>query len=139
MSTKIFVNLAVKDLEKTKAYFSALGYSFNPQFTDANAACMIIAEDMYAMLLTEPFFKSFLRTTAIADARAVTEVLTALSFESRAAVDAIAEKALAAGGTPAREPEDMGFMYNRPIADLDGHIWEYFWMDPAHITTSDEK
>lgn len=132
MSTKIFVNLSVKDLEKSKAYFTALGYTFNPQFTDANAACMIISDDISAMLLTEPFFQGFLRTTAIADTQDVTEVLNALSYESRAAVDAIAEKALAAGGTPAREPEDLGFMYNRPIRDLDGHIWEYFWMDPAH-------
>lgn len=144
MTTKIFVNLPVKDLEKTKAFFGSLGYSFNPQFTDDKATCMVIGEDIYAMLLTEPFFKSFLRGTDIADTSKATEVLTALSCESKEAVDAIVEKGLAAGGTEARETQDMGFMYGRALRDLDGHIWEYFWMDPAavergeHMETSDK-
>ena len=139
MSTKIFVNLSVKDLEKTKAFFGSLGYSFNPQFTDDKATCMVIGEDIYAMLLTEPFFKSFLRDTDIADTSKATEVLTALSCESKEAVDQMLEKGLAAGGTEAREKQDMGFMYGRALRDLDGHIWEYFWMSQEAVEKGEHK
>lgn len=128
MATKIFVNLPVKDLQKSMDFFGKLGYSFNPQFTDEKAACMVISEDIYAMLLTEPFFQSF-TPKPVSDAQKSTEVLIALSADSRAAVDELANKALAAGGKAAREPQDMGFMYNRSFNDPDGHIWEVFWMD----------
>ncbi|SCK40057.1 VOC family protein [Streptomyces sp. WMMB 322] len=132
MSQKIFVNLPVKDLAKARDFFSRLGYSFNPQFSDENAACLVISDDIFAMLLTEPFFKSFTKKE-IADARTSTETMIALSAESRAAVDELADKALAAGGSPAGEPQDHGFMYGRSFYDLDGHHWEVVWMDPSAV------
>ncbi len=132
MTTKIFVNLAVKDLDRSKAFFAKLGYKFNPQFTDATAASMVISEDIYAMLLTEAKFKEFTRKE-IADASKTTEVLTCLSEDSRAKVDGIVDIALKSGATEAGEPMDHGFMYSRSFNDLDGHIWEYLWMDPAAI------
>ena len=128
MATKIFVNLPVKDLRKSMDFFSKLGYSFNLQYTNDKAACMIISEDIFAMLLMEPFFQGF-TPKPITDAHKNTEVLIALSADSRAAVDDMRAKVLAAGGTEAREPQDMGFMYNRSFNDPDGHIWEIFWMD----------
>lgn len=132
MKTKIFLNLAVKDLERTKGFFGALGFTFNAQFTDDNAACLVISEDIYAMLLKEEFFKTFTKKELV-DATTATEAITALSAESRARVDELVALALAAGGTEYREPEDTGFMYGRGFADLDGHQWEFFWMDPAHV------
>ncbi|MBZ0271355.1 VOC family protein [bacterium] len=132
MATKIFVNLPVKDLARSVEFFTALGYAFNPQFTDENATCMIIAEDIYAMLLVEPFFKNF-TPKPIADATATTEALVALSQDSREAVDEICNKAFAAGGRNYKAPQDHGFMYGWGFEDPDGHIWEHFWMDPAHV------
>ncbi len=132
MGTKIFVNLPVKDLDKSKAFFSALGFTFNPQFTDLTAACMVISDHIYSMLLTEARFKDF-TPKAIADATKTTEVLTALSMDSRAEVDAVYETAIGAGATPNGPPQDYGFMYQRSFNDLDGHIWEIFWMDPAQV------
>jgi predicted lactoylglutathione lyase len=132
MSTKIFVNLAVKDLDRSMAFFKQLGFTFNPQFTDQTAACMVVTDDIYAMLLTHPKFKEFTQKD-IADAHKTTEVLTALSFDSKTKVNEIIDKAVAAGGTEAREPFDYGFMYGRSFNDLDGHIWEVFWMDPSHV------
>lgn len=129
---KIFVNLPVRDLDRSIAFFKALGFAFNPQFTDHTAACMVIGEDSYAMLLTHEKFAVF-TPKAIADATKATEVLTALSVESRAEVDRMVDAALAAGGTEARAPMDHGFMVDRAFNDLDGHIWEIFWMDPAHV------
>ncbi|KAF1068955.1 VOC family protein [Variovorax sp.] len=131
MATKqIFVNLPVKDLDKSKAFFNALGYSFNPQFTDANAACMVVQEgSIHAMLLVESFFKTF-TDKAIADTRTSTEVLLCLSCESRAEVDELVAKAVAAGGTTPRAPQDLGFMYGHGFQDLDGHLWELVFMDP---------
>jgi uncharacterized protein len=129
---KIFVNLPVRDLGRSIAFFKALGFSFNPQFTDETATCMVIGEDIYAMLLTHEKFATF-TPKAIADATKVTEVLTALSVESRAEVDRLVDAALAAGGSEARAPMDHGFMVDRAFNDLDGHIWEIFWMDPAHV------
>lgn len=128
MNKQIFVNLPVKNLEKSKAFFSALGYTFNPQFTDANAACMIISDNnIYAMLLMEDFFKTF-TSKQIANGHEVTEVLTCLSCESRAEVDALVAKAVAAGGKAPRSPQDHGFMYAHGFEDLDGHIWELAYM-----------
>ena len=128
MNKQIFINLPVKDLSKSREFFSALGYSFNPQFSDANAACMIISDNaIYAMLLAEPFFKTF-TGKAIANAHEVTEVLTCLSCDSRAEVDELVAKAIAAGGTAPRAPQDHGFMYGHGFEDLDGHIWELAYM-----------
>ncbi|RKG64251.1 glyoxalase [Corallococcus sp. CA054B] len=130
MGSKIFVNLPVESLDRAVGFFTKLGYSFNPQFTDANATCMVISEDIYVMLLVKPFFKTFIKKE-IADATKTTEVIIALSQENRAAVDALMEKALAAGAKETKDTTDMGFMYQRSFADLDGHQWETFWMDPA--------
>ncbi|MCP3167732.1 VOC family protein [Myxococcus qinghaiensis] len=130
MGTKIFVNLPVESLERSVGFFTKLGYTFNPQFTDANATCMVINEHIYAMLLVKPFFKSFIKKE-ISDATKSTEVIIALTVDSRAAVDALMEKALAAGAKESKEKMDHGFMYQRSFEDLDGHQWESFWMDPA--------
>ena len=135
MATKIFVNLAVKDLDRSIAFFKRLGFTFDPQFTDRTAACMVITDDVYAMLLTHPKFKEFTNKD-IADAHKTTEVLTCLSFDSRDKVDEVVDTAVAAGGTEAREAQDYGFMYGRSFNDLDGHIWEIIWMDPSHIQRS---
>ncbi|SCK18725.1 hypothetical protein H181DRAFT_01314 [Streptomyces sp. WMMB 714] len=128
MSTKIFVNLPVQDLAKSRDFFTQLGYSFDPQFSDDNAICLVISDDIFAMLLLEPFFKSFTKKE-VADARTSTETMIALSAESRAEVDEQADKALAAGGRPAGDPQDYGFMYSRSFYDLDEHHWEVVWMD----------
>ncbi len=132
MATKIFVNLPVKDLRRSMDFFTALGFSFNQQFTDENAACLVISEDIYAMLLTEPFFKSFIKKE-IADASRETETIVALTVESRGRVDELADKALAAGGQFANDPMDQGFMYSRSFQDPDGHLWEIVYMDPAAL------
>jgi predicted lactoylglutathione lyase len=128
MNKQIFINLPVKDLDKSKAFFAALGYSFNPQFTDQNAACMIVAEDsIYAMLLVEDFFKTF-TSKEIANAHEVTEALICLSCDSRDEVDAMVAKAVAAGGSAPRQPQDHGFMYAHGFDDIDGHSWELAFM-----------
>ena len=132
MNTSIFVNLPVRDLEKAKEFFITLGYTFNPQFTDETAASLVISENIYAMLLTHEKFKQFTKKE-IADSTRTTEVLLALSAESKEAVDTVFEKAIQAGGKEAREPEVYDFMYSRSFEDLDGHIWEIFWMDPNYI------
>lgn len=138
MPTQLFVNLSVKDLPRSIAFFTALGYTFNPQFTDENATCMIIDDGhIYAMLLVEPFFQTF-TPKPISDASATTEVLLALSLDSRAAVDALVAKAVAAGATTPTEPRDLGFMYSHGYADLDGHMWELFYMDMSAMPTSGE-
>jgi predicted lactoylglutathione lyase len=128
-SRKLFVNLAVHDLKKTMEFFSKLGFEFNPKFTDDRAACMVISAEAYAMLLTEPFFKTFTKRELCDTTRQV-EGLFGLSCSSRAEVDAMIEKAIAAGGKHAAEPQDHGFMYGRSFYDLDGHQWELIWMDP---------
>lgn len=132
MPTKIFVNLPVKDLDRSKEFFSKLGYRFNPQFTDEKAACLVIDNDIFAMLVTEPFFKSFIKKE-IADSRKTTEVLIALSAESRERVDEIIKKAIEGGGKEDRPSKDYGFMYSGSFEDVDGHIWEILWMDPKQI------
>jgi predicted lactoylglutathione lyase len=132
MSTKVFVNLPVKDLEKSKRFFGTLGFTFNPQFTDDNAACMVISEHNYAMLLTEKYFSSF-ATKPVSDAHRATEVLIALGLDSKDAVDDMVAKAVKAGGKEPRPKQDHGFMVQRTFEDLDGHTWEPFWMDPSHV------
>ncbi|MCI0600502.1 MAG: hypothetical protein L0Y50_00100 [Beijerinckiaceae bacterium] len=129
--SKIFVNLPVIDLDKSMAFFNAIGFSFNPQFSDKTAACMVMSEDIYAMLLTHPKIKQF-TSKEIADARKTAEVITALAVESKAKVHELADKAIAAGAKEPRPPQDYGFMFARSFEDPDGHIWEVFWMDPAH-------
>ncbi len=138
MSRKIFVNLPVRDLAHSIGFFEALGFRINPSFTDETAACVVIADDIYAMLLTHAKFGEF-TGKGIADATKVTEVLTCLTAESRADVDKLVDAAREAGGTEAREPMDHGFMYGRTFNDLDGHIWEIVWMDPAAVPSSESK
>jgi predicted lactoylglutathione lyase len=130
MHKQIFVNLPVRDLARSRAFFSSLGFDFNPQFSNEAGACMIIGENIFAMLLTEPFFRGF-TTKPLADARECTEVLTCLSCESRAEVDALVAKAIAAGGRAPNPTQDHGFMYGHGFEDLDGHLWELAWMDPG--------
>lgn len=130
MIRQIFVNLPVKDLPRSKAFFEALGLSFNPRFTNDQGACLQIAENIYAMLLVEPFFQGFTKLP-LADACQCTEVLLALSCDSRAEVDARVAQALSAGGTTPNAPVDHGFMYQHGFADPDGHQWEVFWMDES--------
>ena len=132
MATKIFVNLPVRDLDQSKEFFTSLGYTFNPQFTNDKGACMIISDDIFAMLLKEDFFKTF-TPNEIADARKTTECIICLSADSREAVDEMINKAMAAGGTTYNEPQDHGFMYGHSFQDLDGHIWEVMWMDPGAV------
>lgn len=138
MSTKIFVNLPVKDLAVSMDFFAKLGFEFNPKFTNENAACMIVSEDIFAMLLVESFFQTF-TTKEIADTTRVTEVLTALSVETREAVDEMVNVAVEAGAQEAREASDQGFMYSRSFEDPDGHIWEIFWMDEQAVTDGPPK
>jgi predicted lactoylglutathione lyase len=129
MPTKIFVNLPVKDLGKSMDFFKSLGFSFNPQFTDETAACMVVSEDIYVMLLTNEKFKEF-TPKEICDATRSTEVLVALSCESRPVVDDFVRKAIGAGGsTTYNDPKDYGFMYAHGFQDLDGHIWEVVYME----------
>jgi len=132
MSTKIFVNLPVKHLATSVAFFTQLGFTFNPQFTDENATCMIVSEDIFVMLLVEPFFKTFTPKT-IGDAHQTTEVILTLSAESREKVDELVETAFRAGGKPSSETQDQGWMYGRGFEDLDGHLWEVGWMDSSAV------
>jgi hypothetical protein len=128
MLRQIFVNLPVRDLARSQAFFRALGLEFNPQFSNDKGACLVIAENIHAMLLVEPFFQTFTQLP-ISDARKSTEVLIALSCDSRAEVEALVAKAVAAGATTPNPPQDHGFMLQHGFADLDGHQWEVFWMD----------
>lgn len=132
MSTKIFVNLPVKNLNKSIGFFTSLGFSFNPQFTDETATCMIVSEDIFVMLLTNEKFKTF-TPKPICDATKSTEVLVCLSCENRAKVDELVRKAVAAGGSTYNEPQDHGFMYAHGFQDLDGHIWELMYMNPSAV------
>ncbi|MEU7277347.1 VOC family protein [Streptomyces sp. NPDC045431] len=132
MPQMIFVNLPVKDLEVSKAFWGKLGYSFNEQFTDENAACLVFSDTIFAMLLTEQRFKDFTKKE-IADARTSTEAIIALSADSREKVDELADAALAAGGSPANDPQDYGMMYGRSFQDPDHHLWEVMWMDPSAV------
>lgn len=132
MATKMFLNLPVKNLDKTVAFFTQLGFTFNAQFTDEKATCMIVGEDIFVMLLVEPFFQSFIKKQ-ICDTAKSNEAIIALSADSRAQTDEMADKAIKAGATAIGEPNDQGFMYSRSFQDLDGHLWEVFYMDPSAI------
>ncbi len=132
MARQIYVNLPVKNLDTSMRFFTGLDFSFNSQFTDETAACMVVSDDIYVMLLVEPFFKGFTNKELV-DARKSTEVLVALAVDSRQQVDALVDKALDTGGRPVRDPDDQGFMYTRSFEDPDGHIWEVFWMDESAL------
>jgi len=128
MATKLFVNLPVKDLQKSVEFFTRLGFEFDPRFTDDKATCMIIGADSAVMLLVESRFKEFTKKE-IATATTHTETILALSADSREAVDEMVGKAIDAGGQPSNEPTDMGGMYGWSFQDIDGHLWEVVWMD----------
>lgn len=132
MSTKIFVNLPVKDLNRSIDFFTRLGFTFNPQFTDETATCMVVSEDIFVMLLTHDKFKTF-TPKEICDSTKSTEVLVCLSLESRARVGEVVRKAVAAGGSTYNDPQDHGFMYAHGFQDLDGHIWELIYMEPSAL------
>jgi uncharacterized protein len=130
MATKIFVNLPVRDLNKSVAFFAKLGFSFNAQFTDESATCMIVGEDIFIMLLVEKFFKTFTHK-GLCDATSCTEVIVSLSSDSRESVDEMIRKAVAAGATTPSESKEYGFMYQHGFQDLDGHLWEIFFMESS--------
>ncbi|WP_330175935.1 VOC family protein [Streptomyces sp. NBC_01498] len=133
MINSLFLNLPIKDLDTTKTFFGKLGFSFNEQFSDERTACLVLNENNFVMLLTEPRFKDFV-SKEIADTTRTTEVLVGITAESRARVDELVDAALANGGSPANETQDHGFMYGRSFQDPDHHIWEVVWMDPAALT-----
>jgi len=129
---KLFVNMPVSDLQRSIEFFEALGFTFNQQFTDATATCMLVGADAYCMLLTRERFSSFV-DRSISDARTAISAIFTVSVDSREEVDAMVNKAVAAGGSKAREPEDHGFMYDWGFYDLDGNPWGVFWMDPGMV------
>jgi uncharacterized protein len=133
MAAKIFVNLPVKDLNKSMEFFTKLDFKFNPQFTDETAACMIVSEDIFVMLLTRDKFKTF-TPKEICDATKNTEVLVCLSSESRDKVNDMVRKAVAGGGSTYNEPQDHGFMYGHGFQDLDDHIWELIYMEANAVS-----
>jgi len=131
-SRKLFVNIPVRDLQRSIDFFEQLDFTFNAQFTDATATCMLVGEDAYFMLLGRDKFGEFSRRPA-GDPAKETSALFAFSVESREAVDAIVDKAVAAGGSRALDPQDHGFMYQSSFYDIDGYHWEVFWMDSAAV------
>ncbi|MBC7950092.1 MAG: VOC family protein [Chitinophagaceae bacterium] len=132
MATKLFINLPVRELDKSVSFFTNLGYSFNPQFTDEKATCMIISDNIFAMLLTETYFQTFTKKQ-ICDAKTSTEVLIALDANSREEVQQMVEKAKELGASIYAEPQDHGWMYQHSFADLDGHQWELIYMDESQM------
>jgi len=137
MARKLFVNLAVGDLDRSVAFFTKLGFEFDPRFTDESATCMIVSDDAYVMLLVESRFQDFTKKQLV-DSTTQTEAILAVSAESRESVDELAEAALGAGGSPANDPMDHGFMYGRSFNDPDGHLWEVMWMDPSALEQPQE-
>lgn len=131
-SRKIFVNLAVEDLDRSVGFFKQLGFEFDPRFTDETATCMVVSDEAFVMLLLRDRFKDFTKKD-LADPTAQTEAILGLSADSREQVDELAEKALASGGSPANDPIDLDFMYGRSFQDPDGHLWELIWMDTSSI------
>ena len=129
---KLFVNIAVSDVQRSIDFFESLGFTFNPQFTDASATCMLVGEDAYFMLMLKDRFATFSKRP-VGDSQKETSALFAISVDSREEVDAMVNKAVAAGGSLALDPQDHGFMFVRTFYDLDGHHWEVFWMDPNAV------
>jgi len=138
MITQIFVNLPVKDLSRTVEFFKKLGFAFNPQFTDENATCMIINDNIFVMLLVEKFFKTFTKKE-ICDTTKDTEVIIALSTESREKVDEMMQHVFEAGGKESREPQDHGWMYGRSFQDINGHLWEIIYMDEKALKNDEHQ
>jgi hypothetical protein len=138
MATKIFVNLPVKDLDKSKEFYTKIGFTINPQFTNETAACLVITEDIYVMILTHAMFKGF-TPKEIADTTKTSQVINALSFDSREKVDEVFDNALNGGGTEERPTSDLGFMYSRSFNDPDGHTWEPFYMDMSAMEGGSQK
>ena len=130
---EIFINLSVKNLDKSKEFFSKLGFSFNLDFTDENAACMLIEENIFSMLITEKFFNTFIPGRKITDTKKDVEVLNAFSVNSRNEVDEMIKKVIKAGGNEYRTVSDYGWMYSRSFEDLDKHIWEVMYIDETKI------
>lgn len=137
MSTKVFINLPVKDLDRSVGFFTRLGYRFDPRFTDETATCMVVSDDIFVMLLTEARFRDF-TPKEVCDASRFTEVLVGLSAESREAIDETVRKAVAAGGSTYSDPQDHGFMYLHGFQDPDGHIWELVYMEPSALEPTPE-
>ncbi|HEY4755009.1 MAG TPA: VOC family protein [Ignavibacteriaceae bacterium] len=138
MAKQIFVNLPVKDLNKAKEFFSKLGFTFNEQFTDENSACLVIGENIFAMLLVEKFFLSFTKKE-INNALESSEVIFAISVESREEVDEMINNVIKAGGIEPRESQDHGWMYGRSFQDIDGHLWEVFFMDETAMKQAQQN
>ncbi len=138
MTTKIFVNLPVKDLNRAIEFFTKLGFKFNPQFTDKNATCMIISEDIFVMLLVEEFFKTFTKKEICNTSKNI-EAIIALSAENRENVDEMINKAIEAGGIEPRKPQDHGWMYDRAFEDIDGHLWEIIYMNESGLKSNDTE
>jgi predicted lactoylglutathione lyase len=134
MATKIFINLPVKDLNKSISFFSQLGFNFNPQFTDEKAGCMVISESIFVMLLIEDYFQTFTKKQ-ISDAKTTTEVLITLDTDSKEELKQLVQKAVELGGITYNEPQDHGWMYQHGFADLDGHQWELAYMDVSKMPT----
>ncbi|MFN7160743.1 MAG: VOC family protein [Candidatus Gracilibacteria bacterium] len=132
MARSIFVNLCVKDIEKSKTFYTELGFTINEQFTNESAACIVMADNIFLMILTPEFFQSFTKKTPV-DATNNVEVMNAFSAESKEEVEEMYQKALAAGGTEGNAPQDYGFMVSKSFQDLDGHIWEVVYMDPNQV------
>jgi predicted lactoylglutathione lyase len=132
MGTKIFINLPVKDLNRSIAFYTRLNYKFNPQFTNESGTCMIVGEDIFVMLLVEKFFKTFI-PKGMADSETSNEAILAIMLESREKVDEMVKTALQAGGKPSMPPQDQPMMYGWGFQDPDGHLWEVGWMDPKAI------
>lgn len=128
MIKEIFLNLAVKDLAASMAFFKKLGFEFNPQFTNEKAACLILGPSMYAMLLTEPFFQTF-TTKSLVNAKESAQMMVAVTLETKQKVDEMIATAFAAGADKGNPDQDYGWMYSRSFADLDGHIWEVLFTD----------
>jgi predicted lactoylglutathione lyase len=133
MARMTFINLPVRDLEASTAFFTAVGFAFDPVFTDETSTRMIISDETSAMLMTEPFFEAFVAPQGVADTSATREVIVGLSAESREEVDDLTERAIAAGGQSLGEPQDHEFMYMRGFRDLDGHQWSFIHMDMSAL------
>lgn len=133
MVKQIFVNLPIKDLEKTKEFWTSLGFSFNLQFTDEKAGALVLGENIFAMLITEPFYKTFIAQKEISDSFKTSEVINAIAVETKEEVDELVEKALKAGATTYRGTDDYGWMYNRNFQDIDGHLWEVVYLDLSKL------
>lgn len=129
MHTQMFINLPIKDLSRSRQFFENMGYAFNPQFSNDQGACLVLGEHSFAMLLTEPFFAGF-TTKPIGDAHKTTQALIALTCESRERVDELVKRAVQGGAHTPKPAVDRGFMYQHGFYDLDGHVWELFWMEP---------